>query len=140
MGGLTSEDIYTGLITGARRVTVVSRSGTFSMEFEPDFRGGRRHNDKALRMTRRYEQLLDAVQSKQVSSGAVPIEVQDALRAQVLEEYPYERSRKALNAKYQTALEEFRADPELGPQDEKMLRFIRLRPRRRTRAGLNRSG
>ena len=124
VGGLTSEDIYTGLITGARRVTVVSRSGTFSVEFEPDFRGGRRYNDKALRMTRRYEQLLDAVQSKQVSSGSVPVDVQDALRAQVLQDYPYERSRKALNAKYTTALEEFRADPELGPQDEKMLRFI----------------
>ena len=124
VGGLTSEDIYTGLMGGARRVTVVSRSGTFSIEFEPDFRGGRRYNDKALRMTRRYEQLLDAVQSKQVSRGDVPVEVQDALRAQVLEDYPYEQSRSALNAKYKQSLKEYRSDPDLGPQDEKMLRFI----------------
>lgn len=124
VGGLTSEDIYTGLMTGARRVTVVSRSGTFSMEFEPDFRGGRRYNDKALRMTRRYESLLDAVQSNQVSRGNVPQVVQDAIRAEVIEDYPYEKSRAALNSKYQQRLKEYREDPELGPHDERMLRFI----------------
>ena len=32
VGGLTSEDIYTGLVSGARQVTVVSRSGVFTMK------------------------------------------------------------------------------------------------------------
>lgn len=86
VGGLTSEDIYTGLISGARSVTVVSRSGTFTMEFEPDFRGARRHNDKAARMTRRYEQLLDAVQSEQVDREDIDPDVRRAITMQVKRE------------------------------------------------------
>src|SRR4029077_5663097 len=35
-GGLTSEDLYTGLLTGARQVQVVSNSGVFTLEFDPD--------------------------------------------------------------------------------------------------------
>lgn len=66
-GGPTSEDIYTGLMSGARRLTVISHSGVFTVEFNEDFRGGRRYNQKAARMTDRYEKLLDAVKSKQVT-------------------------------------------------------------------------
>ena len=55
----------------------------------------------------------------------VPIEVQDALRAQVnWRTTPYEKSRPALKAKYKQYLDEYRSDPEIGPQDEKMLRYI----------------
>ena len=49
-GGPTTEDIYTGLLTGARQVQVVSNSGVFTVEFDPDLRGGRRYTDKAARM------------------------------------------------------------------------------------------
>jgi hypothetical protein len=81
-GGLTSEDIYTGLVAGARSVTVVSRSGVFTIDFQDDLRGGRRYSDKARQMVGRYAQVLDAVQSKRVTRrGLSPDE-----RAEIREE------------------------------------------------------
>lgn len=70
-GGLTTEDVYTGLVSGARSVTVVSNSGIFTLEFDDSFRGGRRLNDKAGRMVSRYGQLLDAVKSRKVAIGEI---------------------------------------------------------------------
>lgn len=67
LGGPTSEDIYTALITEARGITVVSHSGVYNIEFDKTFRGGRRFNDKARRMVDRYEKLLDAVKEGNVS-------------------------------------------------------------------------
>ena len=58
-GGPTTEDIYTGLMTGARQIQVVSNSGVFTVEFDPDLRGGRRYTDKARRMVSRYEEMLE---------------------------------------------------------------------------------
>jgi hypothetical protein len=66
-GGLTTEDIYTGLVSGARSVTVVSNSGVFTLEFDDTFRGGRRLNDKAARMVSRYGHLLDTVKNGSVT-------------------------------------------------------------------------
>ena len=86
VGGLTSEDVYTGLMSGAKRVTVVSRSGTFTIEFDDSFKGGRRYNDKAARMTRRYEQLLDSVRSGQVERADVNPEMRKQITAEVLQE------------------------------------------------------
>ncbi|CAB4194571.1 hypothetical protein UFOVP1264_26 [uncultured Caudovirales phage] len=60
-GGLTSEDIYTAVRTGTRRATVVSSSGVFSLEFDPNFRGARANSDKARQMYDRYIKILDAV-------------------------------------------------------------------------------
>ena len=77
VGGPTSEDIYTGLMAGAKQVTVVSRSGTFTVEFEQDFHGKRRYNDKAFRMVRRYEKLLDTVQSETVERN---VQIDPAIR------------------------------------------------------------
>ena len=70
-GGLTTEDIYVGMVSGARAVTVVSHSGTYTMEFNDDFRGARRYNDKAGRMHARYAQLLDAVKSGDVQMSDI---------------------------------------------------------------------
>lgn len=123
VGGLTSEDIYTGLASGARRVTVVSRSGTFSVEFQPDFRGGRRHNDKARRMTRRYEQLLDAVQSNQVTRQPVPPQVEQAIRDEVASDMRGEK-RPEIRAEVKRRIDDYRQDPEMGPEDEKIARFV----------------
>lgn len=67
MGGPTTEDIYTGLMAGATAATVVSNSGTFTLEFDPSFRGTRRYSDKAVRMINRYGHLLDAVESGEVT-------------------------------------------------------------------------
>jgi hypothetical protein len=81
-GGLTTEDIYVGLVGGARAVTVVSNSGVFTIEFDDSFRGSRRYNEKAGRMHARYAQLLDAVKSKDVTIGSIPKERQDELKQQ----------------------------------------------------------
>lgn len=62
-GGLTSEDIYTAVRTGARMATVVSSSGVFSLEFDPNFRGARANSDKARQMYDRYIKILDAVEN-----------------------------------------------------------------------------
>ena len=60
-GGLTGEDIYTSMAAGVRQAQVVSNSGVFTLEFDPSFRGARRHNDKARRMIERYATLLGAI-------------------------------------------------------------------------------
>lgn len=65
-GGPTTEDIYTGLLSGADQITVISWNGVYTVKFDDSFHGGRRYNDKAARMVARYGQLLDAVKSEQV--------------------------------------------------------------------------
>lgn len=72
LGGPTTEDIYAGLVSGARSVTVVSRSGIYTVEFDEAFRGSRRYNDKAARMVGRYGMILDAVKSKSVTLDTIP--------------------------------------------------------------------
>jgi hypothetical protein len=125
VGGLTSEDIYTALIAGARQVTVTSRSGTYTMTFEPDFRGGRRHNDKARRMTRRYEQLLDAVQSQQVERIDIDPDMRAEIEREVKEEMAGPQWR---NADRQEAIreriEEFKENPYITEEDEKRAEVI----------------
>jgi hypothetical protein len=62
-GGLTGEDIYTAARTNARMATVVSSSGVFSLEFDPNFRGARANSDRARQMYDRYLKILDAVEN-----------------------------------------------------------------------------
>ncbi|HEY5787490.1 MAG TPA: hypothetical protein VIT65_22220 [Microlunatus sp.] len=64
-GGPTTEDIYTSLVTGTRQIQVVSNSGVFTMEFDPDLRGVRRFNDKVSRMVERYGSMLAAIHDPQ---------------------------------------------------------------------------
>lgn len=110
-GGLTTEDIYTGLMTGARRVTVVSHSGVYSVEFDPELRGARRNNDKALRMTKRYGELLDAVQSGTVERQGLPPEAQRAIAREVAESYP-DASPEERRAAINTLMTERKQNPE----------------------------
>ena len=100
-GGPTTEDVYTALISGAKAFTVVSRSGSFTVEFDDSFTGRRRYNDKAGKMVERYGKLLDAA-----GSGEVTLVRIDPKRAQEIddrarEDYPaspieYERRKKDL--------------------------------------------
>jgi hypothetical protein len=128
VGGLTSEDIYTGLVSGARQVTVVSRSGTFTMEFEPDFRGGRRHNDKAMRMTRRYEQLLDAVQSEQVERQKIDPDIRRAITESVRTEAAQigrgVMSNADIRAEIDRRIEEYKASPDLDADTQEYINLI----------------
>lgn len=79
IGGLTTEDIYTGLVSGARRVTVISRSGVFTMEFDDNFRGNRRYSDKAARMVHRYGALLDAVEGGGITPSDVSPDIEQEI-------------------------------------------------------------
>jgi len=88
LGGPTTEDIYTGLMAGLDSMTVVSNSGVYTINFDQSFKGGRRYNDKALRMQLRYGQLVDAVESKKVQLDAIPADRKRELRQQVAEEMP----------------------------------------------------
>lgn len=85
-GGPTTEDIYTGLLTGARQMSVVSNSGIFHVEFDPDLRGGRRYNDKARQMVKRYGELLQAVEQHKVSIGEIDPETKLRLRTEAMED------------------------------------------------------
>ena len=66
-GGPTTEDVYTALVSGATSFTVASRSGVFTVDFDPSFTGRRRYNDKAGKMVERYGKLLDAAGSGEVT-------------------------------------------------------------------------
>ena len=122
VGGPTSEDIYTGLMMGAQRVTVVSRSGTFTVEFADDFRGKRRYNDKAMRMTRRYEKLLDAVQSETVKR---PVSISPMVRTRLLAEVEEEAAgldRKDKRALLARKVEEYKS--ELGEERDDFAAYV----------------
>lgn len=60
-GGPTGEDVYALVATGARMGTVVSSSGVFTFEMDPNFRGRRGSSDKARMVYQRYLEILDAV-------------------------------------------------------------------------------
>lgn len=86
-GGLTSEDIYTGLIAGARSVTVVSRTGVFTLDFNDDLRGGRRYSDKARQMVGQYARILDSVGSGKVARRGLEPAERAQIREEVEDEY-----------------------------------------------------
>lgn len=113
-GGLTTEDIYTGLVSGAREVTVVSNSGTFTIEFAPDFRGIRRYNDKAAGMVERYAKTLDAIRSESVEREKLDPRVRAELREEVEREMP--RALGFTEAQISNAIKERERDFKANPQ------------------------
>ncbi len=129
VGGPTSEDIYTGLMTGAQRVTVVSRSGIFTIDFADDFKGKRRYNDKALRMTRRYEKLLDTVQSGKVERDVqVAPEIRQFITAGVIADgYDREERRGEVKRRIQTYKNELNATSDEAEFRELVEEFITAR-------------
>lgn len=114
VGGLTTEDIYAGLVSGARAVTVVSNSGVYTMEFDPTFRGGRRFNDKAARMVGRYGMLLDSVKSETITLQNIPPDRYAELKEQAIARYPDE-SEEGDRTQYLTTLtEREKRDPKMS--------------------------
>lgn len=120
VGGPTSEDIYVGLMSGARAITVVSRSGTYTVQFHEDFKGGRRYNDKALRMTRRYQQILDAVQSGKVEKAPVPEPIKQKIAERVRRENPWENNNR-IKIMIEEEIKEYKKHPELTDEDKDYL-------------------
>ena len=81
-GGITGEDIYTSIRTGARMATVVSSSGIYSIEFDPNFRGARANSDKARSMYERYLKILDSIEDSKLYVKDIPPAEKAQLRAQ----------------------------------------------------------
>lgn len=127
VGGPTSEDIYTGLMLGANRLQVESRSGTFVVEFADDFKGGRRYNDKAARMVRRYEKILDSVQSEAVDKEPIKPEIRAAITDAVRSEregWPSSEIKEEINRR----LDDYKHNPDLsGPNKAALDRYIDIR-------------
>lgn len=121
VGGPTSEDIYTGLMAGAKQLTVVSRSGTFTVTFEDDFKGGRRYNDKAKRMVNRYELLLDALESEQVDREPVPAHIQRQFQKEINDTYGADYPRAEKQQMLKDKIEEYKTSEGLTEEDEKYI-------------------
>lgn len=121
VGGPTTEDIYTGLISGARKLTVVSRSGTFTVEFDDTFRGTRRYNDKAKRMVDRYGKILDAIKSEQVERAPLPSHVRQEIADDVEREMGWERNPRAMAREIQRREAEYKEHPTLTKVDEELI-------------------
>jgi hypothetical protein len=114
-GGLTGEDIYASVNSGARMATVVSGSGVFSLELDPSFRGARGNSDKARSMYQRYLKILDAVDA----SGLYLQDLTGPERAQVHEHVQRllpkaDRSSAEYKAELETALEQKRRQKMAG--------------------------
>ena len=80
LGGLTPEDIHAVLVGNGRAASVVSGSGRFELELDPDLRGKRRFNDKVMVMADRYERILDAVADSGMYVQDLPADVQAQAR------------------------------------------------------------
>lgn len=119
-GGPTTEDVYAGLISGARAVTVVSRNGIFTVEFDDTFRGNRRYSDKAARMVGRYGSLLDAVKSKQVNPAALPPEIKEKFEKEAKRRYPMKDDEQKKHVK--KLEEEWRKKPEMSDEQVAQVR------------------
>lgn len=87
-GGLTGEDVYAAVMTGARHVQVVSPSGVFYLEFAPDFRGARGNSDKARSMYDRYLKILDAVDSSRLYLQDLDASTVRRLEVQAAQRFP----------------------------------------------------
>lgn len=82
LGGMTTDDIRTLLTTNARAGTVVSASGVFDLEFDPDFRNQKRLSERALGMVDTYERILDQLAAEQIYARDLDPEVEAKLREQ----------------------------------------------------------
>lgn len=114
VGGPTTEDIYAGVMSGARSATVVSHSGVYTIEFDPSFRGGRRYSDKAAQMQKRYGLLTDSLASEKVQLAQIPSARKKELRARAESEIPGRTSGilKERELRYRELLSMERKSPE----------------------------
>lgn len=78
-GGLTGEDVFAAVFSGARSATVASSSGVFRLEFSPDFRGARSMSDRAGSMYDSYLEILNAIDEGDLYSKTLPQEVMDGI-------------------------------------------------------------
>ena len=115
-GGPTTEDIYTGLVSGARALTVVSHNGVYTVEFDDSLRGTRRYNDKAAQMVARYGQLLDAVKNGEITTGGLHPARRQELEARAARIADPDRDYERYDTELQRLLKAERRNPQLSRQ------------------------
>lgn len=115
-GGPTTEDVYTGLISGARALTVVSHNGVYTLEFDDTLRGSRRYNDKAAQMVARYGQLLDAVKNGEITLATLDPTRRRELESQAARLANPDRDPERYDAELQLLLKAERRDPKLSAE------------------------
>lgn len=116
-GGLTTEDIYTGLVSGARSVTVVSNSGVFTVDFADDLRGGRRMSDKAASMVGQYGHTLDAIKGGQIEREPLDAKTKADILSSVQQEYEGFGDRQTIQQEYERRIKEYRQLPVLTDRE-----------------------
>lgn len=80
-GGMTGEDVYTLAQSGARMGTVVSSSGVFTLEMDPNYRGARANPERGRQIYDRYLKILDAVDQSGLYVKDLPPERLEAVKA-----------------------------------------------------------
>lgn len=121
-GGLTSEDIYAGLMSGAKRMTVLSNSGEFTLEFADDLRGARRHGSIARTMTDRYKRTLDTIQNDKLTRGEVPADVKAEIRQKIEQDMPAAlHPQEKIDEAYTKALQDYQQSDSLTQGEMKAL-------------------
>jgi hypothetical protein len=115
-GGLTGEDMYAAVQSGARMATVVSSSGVFSIEFDPNFRGARGNSDKARQIYGRYLKILDAVDQSGLYLKDIDPSIKDDIKRTAAQYYPGDSAdAKALRENYEnTQIEQKRQEARDG--------------------------
>ncbi len=111
-GGLTSEDVRTLLSSGARKATVVSRGGVFSLELDPNAQGAGKTAQLSQRMADNYSRILDAVQGSGQYLRDLPAETKMRLEAEVREQNRYVEDPQQLSDLVEARLQKERADQE----------------------------
>lgn len=82
-GGLTNEDVSVLVASGARKATVVSSSGLFTIELKPDTSAeGRMRSPEVAAMGERYERILDQVATSGIYMKDLDPAVKEKLHAQ----------------------------------------------------------
>lgn len=112
-GGPTSEDISAATLAGARSLTVVSRSGVFTIDLADDLKGGRRYNDKVKQMTGQYQKALKAVDSGKVRQRNISPSEKADIRSDVEDEMGGWSTPADREAEYQRRVTEFASKPQL---------------------------
>jgi hypothetical protein len=85
----------------------------YNVEFDEAFRGGRRYNDKAARMVRRYSQLLDTLDAENTTLQDVPQDRREEIELKVHREILGD-SKEAANAraaKFEELIQAERQEP-----------------------------
>lgn len=111
VGGLTGEDITTLVTSGARRATVVSGSGVFTLDLKPNTSlGGRMTSPEVAAMGERYERILDKLVDSKLYAVDLPAAKKAELRQAAIQYTDSMPGTPAFDDRYKTLVNQARAE------------------------------